>query len=61
MAGQEHRNEVEQEDDGWFDQRMGDIAFEDGREDALKVVLGEEQGFLTQRYIELLSHQLVRL
>ena len=55
MAEQEHRNEAEPEDDDLFDQRMGDTAYEDSLENASKVVLGEEQDFLSQRLFEHLS------
>lgn len=49
MAEQEHRNEAERENDGLFGQRMGDTAYGVGREDALKVVPGEEQRYSSQR------------
>lgn len=42
MAGQEREYEVEQEGGGLIDQHTGDIAYEDGREHALEVALGEE-------------------
>lgn len=50
MAGQEREYEVEQEREyeveqeggGLIDQHTGDIAYEDGREHALEVALGEE-------------------
>lgn len=48
-AWQEVGHEVEQEDDGLLDQHMGETAYEGGREDALELALGEEQGFLTPR------------
>lgn len=40
---------------------MDDISFEDDREDAWKVVLVEKQDFLSRRYLEHLSQQVVRL
>jgi len=49
MAGQEVGHEVEQEGGGLLDQHMGETAYEGGREDALELVLGEEQEFLSPR------------
>jgi len=48
-AWQEVEHEVGQEGGDLLDQHMGETAYEGGREGALELALGEEQGFLTPR------------
>jgi len=60
-AWQEVEHGVGQEGGDLLDQHMGETAYEGGREDALELALGEEQGFLSPTQAEHSSQQVDRL